>query len=119
MNSKNVWRHVLSVILTLSDFLIVIFACFGGINILNVNVPAGIGTLLAGAVLMVLSIGLWTGNRYMQISRIAIYLCGLAVGALSFSVISVAKGVSAMWPMPLILVLFLMVCCLSFVHLRL
>ncbi len=119
MNSKNPLRRVLGLVLTLSDLLVAIFAFFGGVNMFDVNVPAAIGTLLAGTVVVVLSIGLWTGNRYMQIARIAIYLCGLVVGALSFSIIGVAKGVSAVWPMPLIVVLFLFVCCLSFLHFRL
>jgi len=119
MNSKNPLRRVLGLVLTLSDLLVAIFAFFGGVNMFDVNVPAAIGTLLAGTVVVVLLIGLWTGNRYMQIARIAIYLCGLVVGALSFSIIGVAKGVSAVWPMPLIVVLFLFVCCLSFLHFRL
>jgi len=75
-------------------------------NMFNINVPAAVGTLLGGTIVLVLSIGLWTGNRYMQITRIAIYLCGLVVAALSFSVIGLANGISAVWPMPVILVLF-------------
>ncbi|PYT50235.1 MAG: hypothetical protein DMG44_07195 [Acidobacteria bacterium] len=119
MNSKNLWRRVLGSVLTLSDLVVAIFAFFGGMNMFNINVPAAVGTLLGGTIVLVLSIGLWTGNRYMQITRIAIYLCGLVVAALSFSVIGLAKGISAVWPMPVILVLFLFVCCLSFLQLRL
>ncbi len=95
MNSKNLWRRVLGSVLTLSDLVVAIFAFFGGMNMFNINVPAAVGTLLGGTIVLVLSIGLWTGNRYMQITRIAIYLCGLVVAALSFSVIGLAKGISA------------------------
>ncbi len=119
MNSKQFWRSILASILTLSDLAVAIVAFFGGINMLNTNVPAGIGTLFVGTGLLILSFGLWTQNRSMKIMRIAIYACAFLAAALSFGVIGLAKGVSGLWPMPVVTAVLFVVTGLSILHLRL
>jgi len=66
-----------------------------------------------------MSIGLWTGNRYMQITRIAIIPVRLGGRRTIIKRYRLGERYFAVWPMPVILVLFLFVCCLSFLQLRL
>lgn len=117
MCSENFWRRFLAAILSFFDLLVLIFAFFGGINMFEINTGAAYGTLLAGTAVAILSIGLWTGSRVMQIIRIGLYSCGLLMTSLGL-LVGVAKGLS-IWPIPVIAASFLIVCCLSVVHFRL
>jgi hypothetical protein len=72
MSNDHFLSIVLSVFLTICDLVTAFFSFIGGANMLGRG-PAGYLTISFGVVLLYMSSGLWTGQRWKLYGRLAMY----------------------------------------------
>jgi hypothetical protein len=119
MNNDHLSSVVLAVFLTICDLVTAFFSFLGGWNMLARSGAAGYLTISFGVVLLYLSSGLWTGQRWKLYSRLAMYgvpFCALCVSA-AFLMVVRAPG-SGDLTVFAVLVVSLVIIVASCAHLR-
>jgi hypothetical protein len=120
MSDDYFWSIVLSVFLTLADLVTAFFSFLGGANALGRSGGVRYLTISFGVVLLYLSSGLWTKQRWKLYARLAMYGVPFCFLFVSVAVVMVVRGAHFMdLAVCEVLIATPMIIAASWAHLRL